>query len=92
MLCYWKEEELNLLQDEIMKAEAMDEIEALKEEYEICFNIAKQYPQLIPYKKFTFDLFMEAHTMVVTRCFGYSLPYLMMVPFADCANHHATDN
>jgi hypothetical protein len=29
MLCYWKEEELNLLQDEIMKAEAMDEIEAL---------------------------------------------------------------
>lgn len=30
--------------------------------------------------------------MSVTRCFGYSLPYLMMVPLADCANHHATDN
>lgn len=41
---------------------------------------------------FSFDLFMEAHTMSVTRCFGYSLPYLMMVPLADCANHHATDN
>lgn len=35
---------------------------------------------------------MEAHTLVVTRCFGYSLPQMMVVPFADCANHHATDN
>lgn len=29
--------------------------------------------------------------MVVTRCFG-TLPYLMIVPFADCANHNAVDN
>jgi len=28
----------------------------------------------------------------VTRAFGYSLPYLMLAPLADCANHHATDN
>ena len=75
-----------------MKAEAMDEIEALKEEFEILFVVASQYPKDICLDKFTFDTFMEAHTLVVTRCFGYSLPYLMIVPFADCANHHATDN
>ena len=33
MLCYWREEDLSLLQDEIMKAEAMDEMEVLQEEY-----------------------------------------------------------
>jgi len=75
-----------------MKAEAADEIEALQEEFEILLNIAKLYPESCNVEKFTFDIFMQAHTLTVTRCFGYSLPYLMLVPLADCANHHATDN
>lgn len=70
----------------------MDEIDVLKDEFEVAYDIAKQYPDAICTEKFTFDVFLEAHTLVCTRCFGYSLPYLMIVPFADCANHHATDN
>ena len=34
---------------------------------------------------------MKAHTQVVTRCFGTPTE-IMCVPFADCANHHVTDN
>ena len=26
-----------------------------------------------------------------TRCFGYAVPQLSLVPFADNANHHTTD-
>ena len=40
---------------------------------------------------FTFENFMKAHTQVITRCFGTPTE-IMMVPFADCANHHVTDN
>lgn len=40
MLCFWKEEDLSLLQDEIMKAEAMDEMEVLQEEYQILLDVA----------------------------------------------------
>lgn len=29
--------------------------------------------------------------MCDSRCFGYSLPTDMLVPFADCANHHVVD-
>jgi hypothetical protein len=92
MLSFWKEEDLQLLQDEILKAEALDEIDSLKEEYEILLNIVKLYPESVNEEKFTFEIFIEAHTLCVTRCFGFSLPYLMLVPLADCANHHATDN
>ena len=34
---------------------------------------------------------MRAHTQVVTRCFG-SPKETMLIPFADQANHHVTDN
>ncbi len=52
----------------------------------------KLYPESVNEERFTFEIFQEAHTLCVTRCFGFSLPYLMLVPLADCANHHATDN
>ena len=34
---------------------------------------------------------MTAHTQVVTRCFGSSKGTIL-IPFADQANHHVTDN
>lgn len=34
---------------------------------------------------------MKAYKMVVSRCFGWSLPCTMMIPFADCLNHFTTD-
>lgn len=37
-------------------------------------------------------IFIRAFTSVVTRCFGWGLPKTMMVPFADCINHHNVDS
>lgn len=37
-------------------------------------------------------VFIRAFTSVVTRCFGWGLPKTMMVPFADCINHHNVDS
>lgn len=58
MLSFWKEEDLQLLQDEILKAEALDEIDSLKEEYEILLNIVKLYPESVNEEKFTFEIFI----------------------------------
>jgi hypothetical protein len=35
---------------------------------------------------------MRAFASVVTRCFGWSLPSTMVVPFADFINHHNVDS
>ena len=36
--------------------------------------------------------YMRAFASVVTRCFGWSLPCTMVVPFADFINHHNVDS
>lgn len=91
MMLWWTRRDLDELQDEIMKAEALDEIEIVEEEYNLLFEVAQNYPNLIDLKKFTFEIFMDAFVLSVTRAFGYSLPYLMICPLADCANHHVCD-
>mgnify|MGYP000867429786 CR=1 FL=1 len=64
----------------------------LEEEFEIIMEVVEKNTDCLNPEDFTFDRFVEAHTLVVTRCFGYSLPSLFLVPLADCANHHTTDN
>jgi len=83
--------DLDELQDEVLKAEALDELEIVEEEYKLLYDVAKQHPDLIDLPKFTFEVYMDAFILSVTRAFGYSLPYLMICPFADCANHHVCD-
>lgn len=43
------------------------------------------------YKNVTKDFFLDTYDMVAARCFGWTLPGTMMVPFADLANHHNSD-
>jgi hypothetical protein len=54
-------------------------------------DLAEKYPEACNAEKWTYELFMQAHTLTITRCFGVQ-PHLMLVPFADCANHHTVDN
>ena len=61
-------------------------------EYDALHEIASLYPDLIDITKFTRDHFDLAFTVVVTRCFGWSLPHTSIIPFADCANHFIIDN
>ena len=47
MIGQWMKKDLEELQDEILKAEALDEIAIVEEEFNLVFDVAKQYPDLI---------------------------------------------
>ena len=88
----WDDKDLKELHDEIMVQAVMDQREEIMEEHENMLEIAQNHSDILDPAFFTFENFCNAHLQVVTRCFGYSIPELMLVPFADCANHHAADN
>ena len=52
----------------------------------------RNHQHLINPAKFTFDIFRKAAHIVMTRAFGWSLPYIMLVPFADNCNHFCIEN
>ena len=62
------------------------------EEFERFKAVAEANPSILNVEFFTFENFMRAHTQVITRCFGSITQETMLVPFADQANHHVTDN
>lgn len=47
-----------------------------------------RYPE---FANITREIFFDTYDMVVSRCFGWSLPGTMMIPYADLANHHNSD-
>ena len=55
-------------------------------------EVAQENAECLNTEYFTFENFMRAQYQVGTRCFGYAIPELSLVPFADNANHQATDN
>ena len=92
MPALWSEADLDQLHDPIMKQEAMDEVEEMEEEFEELLEVARDNPDCLNAEYFTFENYKTAHYQVVTRCFGYAIPELSLVPFADQLNHHTTDN
>jgi hypothetical protein len=66
----WKEHEIDELQDQISKAEILDEPETMLEEFLILRDLAAMYPKSCNAEKWTYELFSQAHTLVITRCFG----------------------
>ena len=87
----WPESQLDELQDPILKVAALDAREQNEEEFEMFLEIAKENSAVFDVSFFTYANFMRAHTQVTTRCFGTPTE-IMVVPFADCANHHVTDS
>jgi hypothetical protein len=53
--------------------------------------VAEEHPDIFNLSEFTYLKFKQAKNLCDSRCFGYSLPTDMIVPFADCANHHIVD-
>jgi len=80
------------LEDETLKMAIEEQREEVEEEYEEAMEIAKAYPDLIDLTQFTLENYRRAYCLVMTRAFGWSLPYMMLVPFADNLNHHCVDN
>lgn len=89
---HWEEEELSLLEDNALRMQVMDEIETIEEEHEEAFELASRYKHLINPDKFTLANYKRAYSLVMTRVFGASLPYMMLVPMADNQNHFCFDN
>jgi hypothetical protein len=53
-----------------LKAEILDEPETMLEEFLILRDLAAMYPKACNPEKWTYELFAQAHTLVITRCFG----------------------
>jgi hypothetical protein len=68
-----------------------EERQALKDEHEQFEYIALQHPDCIDASFYTYDNYISSFLHVSTRTFGYSLPEMMVVPFADNANHHVQE-
>lgn len=89
---HWSPEERDLLEDQVLKVTIDEQIEDVDDEYEEAFEIANRYKHLIDPDKFTLDLYKRAYSLVMTRSFGWSVPYMMLVPMADNCNHHCVEN
>lgn len=88
----WPENELNFLEDEVLKMSAQDLALSVEEEYSEAYAIAIKYKHLINPEKFTLENYKRAMSLVMTRVFGWNVPYMMLVPFADNLNHHCVEN
>ena len=58
----------------------------------MALGIAKKYPDLISLKNFTKETYFRASYCVMSRCFGWAVPNIMLVPMADNCNHHCVEN
>lgn len=65
----------------------------MQEEFEEMLEVAEANIECFDnISGFTFENYVTASYHASTRCFGYAVPGLALVPFADMANHHTTDN
>ena len=92
LLANWESTDLDELHDPILRVKAMDEMEDMRLEFGEIRDVALVETDCLKLESFTFEAFMKANYHVGTRVFGYALPELSLVPFADMANHHTTDN
>jgi hypothetical protein len=91
LITSWPVKDLNNLQDESLKERTIDEEEDNKHCFATLIKVVQQHPEIFNVQEFTYDRFKQAKNLCDSRCFGYSLPNDMIVPFADCANHHIVD-
>lgn len=74
-----------------MKERTLEEEEENHRVFKVLRTVADAHPDIFIPSEFTYHLFKRAKNLCDSRCFGYSLPSDMIVPFADCANHHVVD-
>ena len=84
----WSDSEIEGLEDKALQEEILAYRNEVGEEWKIFSEFATEHSQ---YEGLTRELFDDVYEMVVSRCFGWSLPGTMIIPFADCLNHHNSD-
>eukprot|EP00826_Nyctotherus_ovalis_P063358 TRINITY_DN9288_c0_g1_i11.p1 TRINITY_DN9288_c0_g1~~TRINITY_DN9288_c0_g1_i11.p1 ORF type:complete len:207 (+),score=63.78 TRINITY_DN9288_c0_g1_i11:225-845(+) len=91
MLALWSSSELEELHDPELVQEAVKYRRDVEEEWLEVRAVLEKYPLTFSLEKISKEMFVFAYGNVVTRCFGWSLPCTMVVPFADAANHSSID-
>ncbi|CAD8129614.1 unnamed protein product [Paramecium sonneborni] len=89
---YWKQEDLELLQDKQMAKHAKTKNGYLIATFQTIQYIARKFPSLFKPGIVTLENIIWIHTSIVTRCFGgQGLKYVTMVPFCELFNHESAD-
>ena len=65
---------------------------SIDNEWDKLQKLCNKYPDILPLSKITKSLYIFVSGNVMTRCFGYTLPCTMMIPFADNINHSTIDS
>lgn len=89
---HWDRQDLQYMDDPVLNGWIEEEKDVIAQNYDEAYNIAVNFKHLINPDKYTLAIFTKAYSLVVTRVFGWSLPYMMLVPFADNANHFCVEN
>ena len=84
----WKTTELEALDEPCIKEYATEFKRDIDSEWSYFKKCLKQYPNIFPYTDYNKELYIWCFEYVMTRCYGWSLKYTSLVPFADSLNHH----
>ena len=96
----WSDSELDEFQDAVLIRTIKSYREEFESDWKEIYSVfhLKKYDHILPgvsdagnFESLR-ELYIRAFDSVVTRCFGWGLPCTMMVPFADCINHHNVDS
>lgn len=88
VLSDWSGEQLKALQDPFLAAEAVERAQQYADmSLTLVHRLTSVYPHLFPADKLTREWVTWGYKTVAARGFGRRVPYVCMVPFADCFNH-----
>lgn len=91
-LAFWKEEELDLLEDPYLKKKAKALLNEFETNYKKLCEIMEKYPNLFFKETYSYENVKWLHIHLITRSFGGRyLKYVTMVPFAEFFNHECTN-
>ena len=87
----WPDADLHLFQDaELVKSAELYRSE-LESEWQVMEPLFQKRPDLFPPASLSKPTFLKMYNFVCTRCFGWGLPCVMMVPLVDYLNHMPVD-
>ncbi len=97
---FWEEADIEELQDLVLKRDVAEYKKEYEEEWKLMYSTFRDnnYEEYFPgitdpeAEEALKNVFIKAFVSVVTRCFGWGLPKTMVIPFADCINHHNVDS
>ena len=96
----WEPNDIKEFQDAVLQSN----IEFYRTEFEIEWDLfhktlmENKYDHIIPgisdasNKDTLKEKYITAYLTVISRCFGWGLPFTTLIPFADCINHHNVDS